>query len=1417
MAARSNDQPSGKAYYVSTQGNDQNSGSKEDPLRTIQRATELMEPGDTCYVREGVYHESVKPAVNGTQDKPITITAYEGETVVLSGCRQLTGWTQDPNKEGVWKAPMTWSLGEDGCENQIFADGAIMWEARYPNIQAGDTMTNFTRGTSKQGTGLVAGTNNEKSQLVDPDLAKAAPNADDLDGATLWDVPGAGWTALTSKVETYDPATGTLTYSSTARGKTNANYRPGAGSRYYVFGSYGLLDTENEWWYDQEHQELYLMTPGGVNPDEAGILVEAKEYHNAFDLSDCSYITIDGIDVRGATVVTNEASSHIKLHDMHMEYVGHNSSLVLGTDNSNAQDDLGVLLKGTFLEVNSCEIAYSSGPLINVQGSDNTVVNCYLHDGNYIGSYCGHTKLSGRRQLISNNTMTDSGRDTVSFRNLSESVVQYNDISGSGRLTKDLGIMYAAGTDGQNTLIHHNAIHDSYNPNASNDMGLYLDEMTHNMIIFNNVIWNVKNYAMCVNQPSLYNLVYNNTGYSKSTISDSYNASFSDSTGRQFINNYFSNKSNNTYTPNSTWYYNNSAPDAGFTDAAGHDFTIGADSALAGAGVPIQGVSQSVPSIGAYEPNEPAFTVGHNFENPPEILPAPDVTEFEYRNLVRNGGFEYGTLESWDGEGQVVKEDSWHATNKTAATCLYGLVLDPGQAVTQRISVKPNTTYTLAVNSRSNAGSQITYGVEGLAAGDLLDTQDNKSSKWSASTKDYMEFTTGPEDKQVVIRIANAGQEQMFVDDVGLQKKVQLIGDLSQELTVSFDEAAQEAVVTFEALESGHTYYYMVSDTPETTFEKGNFVVEKPQAYQEELTNGARITARSMQYLHVVEVVNGQVIGFHSQRLAEVQQLSKVSSNDGFVRGGTYSNQVMNQVTQPNAFHHVEENTQYYINLNKSNDVNYNRVGYFQFDLTDIQPELVNQAVLRFYIYQTNPSEDAKPGEGMNRTIEIKEVAGENWDEDTLSWTSALSGDAPLQPGKVLGSVSGIYRIDEPNGRYIEVDLTDYIREKAEAGTTATVQVSVPGVYAKGNIYIATKEHPGYSESYDGEFAPQLLIDYYGTPVDLDALSQQFQPYADVQPEGYTQESWAVFDAAREAVKALLDNPRATQAQAQAAMDQLIAAYEDLELLAPSTADKTLLEKTVAYAETLSTEGVTDAAKAAFEEALTNAKAVLADENATQEEVNDAWDALLEGIWGLGLTQGDKTMLEQLIAKAEDMIPNQDKYVQDHWQELVDALAKAKEVMNDGNAMEEDVQPAAEALLNAILAQRFKADKSILEDLLNKAENLNLEGYTADSVAVFRSALAEAQALMADETLTEDDQKTVDAAVATLSAAMDGLTAGGAPEATDQPQASQKPEATDKPENVPQTGDTASLLPWAAALALSGAAALWVVRRKERN
>ena len=296
---------------------------------------------------------------------------------------------------------------------------------------------------------------------------------------------------------------------------------------------------------------------------------------------------------------------------------------------------------------------------------------------------------------------------------------------------------------------------------------------------------------------------------------------------------------------------------------------------------------------------------------------------------------------------------------------------------------------------------------------------------------------------------------------------------------------------------------------------------------------------------------------------------------------------------------------------------------------------------------------------------------------------------------------------------------------------------------------------------------------------------------------GYTAESIAALNDAIAAVEAILaDNTLGepvTQEALNTAVEAMNAAVEARVPDQPGQeANKALLQATYDYAVTLD---------------------VLDDPNATQEQVNTAWDNLLTGIWSLGLKQGDKDILEVLIAKAETMVANQSKYVQDHWQELLDALNAGQKVMDDGDALQGDVETAVDDLLTAILAQRFKADKSILEDLIGKAESIDLTGYTAESVAVFRSALASAQSVLADETLSEDDQVTVDNAVAALSAAMDGLTAGGAPETTD------KPQTTDKPENVPQTGDSAQLMVYVAALAgsvslLTGAA---YVTRKRRS
>ena len=412
---------------------------------------------------------------------------------------------------------------------------------------------------------------------------------------------------------------------------------------------------------------------------------------------------------------------------------------------------------------------------------------------------------------------------------------------------------------------------------------------------------------------------------------------------------------------------------------------------------------------------------------------------------------------------------------------------------------------------------------------------------------------------------------------------------------------------------------------------------------------------------------------------------------------------------------------------------------------------------------------------------------------ETIAWQAGIKVEACDQPGQGLSEVNNRTVTDIQNGDWIAVAGLDF-GDKGAASFTASIAAQAGGavelrVDSPDGTVVGTLTVPAGDGTYQ-----TLTCDVEG----LTGVHNLFMVFTgDDQAENLM----------------ILDTWQFTEAGESA------------------SANKALLQATYDYAVNLDTTGVVQAAVDAFQKAMDEAKAVLDNPNATQEQVNTAWDNLLEGIWGLGLKQGDKTMLELLIHKAEGMLPNESKYLPDHWQELLDALAAGQDVMEDGNALQGDVETAVDELLTAILAQRFKADKSILEDLIGAAQGMDLTGYTTESVATFRSALAAAQAVMADESLSEDDQQVVDDAVAALQSAMDGLTAEGDVQPSEKPQESQKPEqtqapeatdqpqATQKPENVPQTGDSAQLMGYVAALTaavglLAGAA---YVSRKRRS
>ena len=74
------------AYYVATDGDDANPGTQTQPWRTIQHAADVLRPGDTVYVRAGIYYEDVEIRVSGSASGGyITFRNYPGETPVVDG------------------------------------------------------------------------------------------------------------------------------------------------------------------------------------------------------------------------------------------------------------------------------------------------------------------------------------------------------------------------------------------------------------------------------------------------------------------------------------------------------------------------------------------------------------------------------------------------------------------------------------------------------------------------------------------------------------------------------------------------------------------------------------------------------------------------------------------------------------------------------------------------------------------------------------------------------------------------------------------------------------------------------------------------------------------------------------------------------------------------------------------------------------------------------------------------------------------------------------------------------------------------------------------------------------------------------------------------------------------------------------
>lgn len=590
-------------YHVSPQGADSAVGSSVAPWKTLAKACQQAGAGDTIFVHAGVYRETLAPQRSGEPGQPIRFQAAAGEQPVISGADLLAA-TWHAHRANIFL------LKTERKFVQLFVDGQMMPEARWPNSPPRAVMT-YARAKAGQGTGYET--------LCDPQLPPG-----DWNGGVVLMWPGSAWVSATRRIADYQPGKSlrfepTLTPKHRDKFHAADPYEPRAGNWYLLYGSLAGLDSPGEWFLDPSAGVVYLWTPDGASPETHVVEVRQRDY--ACDLRKRAFIEIRGFDILGAAV-TMDAAHDCLLDDCRLRYVEHYREFT----QEKTPPTLNVMT-GKNNEWRRCLVAYAAASALHVGGEDNRLVNCVLHDANYLGT--GHGGLDLGRSSgaqIRQCTVCRTGRDAVQHGGSRRIRFEYNDVYQANMLNNDAAAIYCWGTDGQGGIIAHNWFHDNL---GDSTCGIYLDNFCKNFIVHHNVVWNCTGSAVRLNCDALDHQVYNNTLQQAREPFGTYTYAAYTPTmkGTRIVNNLV----NAAIHPKNPWEFvqgslgpelHHNGP--GATDRDGYPT---AGSAAIDAGVVLPGITDGyqgkAPDLGAYEFGKPRWTAGADWRDR-ELPPAPE-------------------------------------------------------------------------------------------------------------------------------------------------------------------------------------------------------------------------------------------------------------------------------------------------------------------------------------------------------------------------------------------------------------------------------------------------------------------------------------------------------------------------------------------------------------------------------------------------------------------------------------------------------------------------------------------------------------------------------------------------------------------------------------------------------------------------
>ncbi len=537
-------------FFVSPTGSDSHNGSRAEPFATIGKAVQAVrdslargqETDLTVWLSSGVYPLekpiSLTPSDSGKNGFKVLYRALPGETPVISGGLELKGW--EKNAGGIWTTLLP-ALSGAPSPREMFINGKRCIRARTPNegflrvkAPGEDKRTNFYFDEGDfplpENPGSV-----ELVLLHDWSISRIRLDEIDADDKRLTTVDFIGPKALDFfTLDQWEPH-----------------------PRYFLENSRQFLDADYEWCLDDSDNRIYIKLPESKNPGNSSVVIPlsgslltlqgsrvnpvSNIHFEGITFSYCAWeipekgyagIQACSFDPRPESIewsvipaaVHTEWAENCYFENCSFSHLG-GSGLWIGTGSRHCS-----VSRSTFTDISGNGLMIGEGRDRKVNGevwwqsapeqaaTGNSINNCFITECGRqffgaIGIWCG---------LTAETTIKENEISSLPYTGISvgwmwdpqptpcrDNTVVGNHIHHIMQLLSDGGGIYMLGLQPGSELIG-NHIHDvRINAGRAESNGMFIDEGSTDLVIANNLIYNIAKSPLRFHKASL-NLVRGN-------------------------------------------------------------------------------------------------------------------------------------------------------------------------------------------------------------------------------------------------------------------------------------------------------------------------------------------------------------------------------------------------------------------------------------------------------------------------------------------------------------------------------------------------------------------------------------------------------------------------------------------------------------------------------------------------------------------------------------------------------------------------------------------------------------------------------------------------------------------------------------------------------------------------------------------